>query len=124
MKEENQKRKKATVSLNIGDGAVITEDEFIKKVEAKKEAWEKKQKEQEGRKIMREKKGLLRSAQKEAWRVVCDRYEAEKAKHDRLCQELRAQGTEMHNLPARPRRCLRKSGRSGRGILRQMVMRI
>jgi hypothetical protein len=27
---------KAKISLSIGDGAVITEDEFMKKVEAKK----------------------------------------------------------------------------------------
>lgn len=31
--------------MNVGDGAVITEDEFIKKVEAKKEAREKKKRE-------------------------------------------------------------------------------
>ena len=38
-KEESQKQKeKTTVSLNVGDGAVITEDKFIKKVEAKKKA--------------------------------------------------------------------------------------
>ena len=39
MKEEDQKQKeKATILLNVGDGAVITEDKFIKKVEAKKKA--------------------------------------------------------------------------------------
>ena len=38
-KEDDQKqKKKATILLNIGDGAVITEDQFIKKVEEKKKA--------------------------------------------------------------------------------------
>lgn len=67
-KEDNQKRKKkTTISLSVGDGAVITEDQFIRKVEAKKEAREKKRKEQEGRKREREGKRMLRDAQKEAW---------------------------------------------------------
>ena len=108
-KEEGQKRKeKATISLNVGDGAVITEDEFIKRVEAKKLAREKKKQEQEGRKREKEKKHLLKGAQREAWEAACDKYEAEKAKHERLCQELRNRGTKVRDLPPKPRRCLQR----------------
>lgn len=35
--------------LGVGDGAVITEDEFIKKVEAKKKAQEKKRRKKAGK---------------------------------------------------------------------------
>ena len=109
MKEEAQNRKgKATISLNVGDGAVITEDEFIKRVEAKKKAREKKNKEREGRKRAREKKQLLRNAQKEAWEVVCSEYEIEKAKHNRLCQELKDKGIKVRDLPPKPKRRLQK----------------
>jgi len=108
-KEESQKRKeKTTISLNVGDGAVITEDEFIKKVEAKKEAREKKKREQQGRKREREKKHLLRNAQKEAWEAECDQYKDEKAKHERLCQEMRQNGTKVRDLPPKPKRLLQK----------------
>ena len=109
MKEENQRRRgKATISLGVGDGAVITEDEFIKKVEAKKKAREKKKKEKEGRKTARQKKNLLRNAQKEAWEVVCDEYEAEKAEYNGFCQELRQKGTKVRDLPPKPKRHLQK----------------
>ena len=109
MKEESRKRKeKTTISLNVGDGAVITEDEFIKKVEAKKVAREKKREEQEGRKRAREEKHLLRSAQKEAWELACEEYETQKAKHDRLCQRLRDGGTKVRDLPQKPRRRLQR----------------
>jgi hypothetical protein len=109
MKEDNQKRKKkATISLNVGDGAVITEDGFIKKVEVKREVREKKKKEKEGRKRARQKKGLLRKAQRGAWEMVCNEYETEKAKYDRLCQELRENGTKVRDLPLKPKRHLQK----------------
>lgn len=88
MKEENQgQRGRATISLGVGDGAIITEDEFIKKFEVKKKAQEKKEK--EGRKMVSQRIILLRNAQKEAWEVVYNEYEAEKAEYNRLCQELR-----------------------------------
>jgi hypothetical protein len=109
MKEQGQKRKKkTTISLNVGDSTVITEDEFIKRVEAKKEAREEKKREQEGRKRAREKKHLLRNVQKEAWEEVCSWYEVEKAEYKRLCQKLRDEGRKVHNLPSRPKRCLQK----------------
>ena len=109
MKEKSQQRReKTTISLNVGDGAVITEDEFIKKVAAKKEAREKKKKEQEGRKRERDKKHWLKNTQKEAWEVVCSEYEVEKAKHERLCQKLRDEGTKVRNLPPKPKRRLQK----------------
>jgi len=42
MKEENQKQKeKAKILLDVGDGIVITEDKFIKKVEVKEKAQKK-----------------------------------------------------------------------------------
>ena len=108
-KEESQKQKEnKTISLSVGDGAVITEEEFIKKVEAKRKAREKKKKEQEGRKRMREEKHLLKKAQKEAWEEVCDEYETEKREHERLCQKLKSKGIKTRDLPPRPKRCLQK----------------
>ena len=104
MKEESQKQKKSTISLNVGDGAVITEDEFIKKVEAKKEAREKKRKEREGRRRVREKKQFLKKAQKEAWDAACDDFEAKKEKHARLCQKLRVEEVKVRDLPPKPKR--------------------
>jgi len=109
LKEDNQRRKpKTTISLNVGDGAVITEDDFIRRVEAKRGAREKKKKEQEGRKRAREKKHLLRNAQKEAWEVVCNEYEIKRARYERLCQELRNKGTKVRDLPPKPKRRLQK----------------
>ena len=109
MKEETQKQKgRKTVSLNVGDGAVITEDEFIKKVEAKKKAQEKKRKDKEGRKRVRERQHLLKKAQRAAWEMVCDEYRVEKARHERLCQELKEKGTRVRNLPPKPKRRLQK----------------
>lgn len=109
MKEEGRKHKeKKTVLLNVGDGAVITEDEFIEKVEAKKKAQEKKKKDLEGRKRVREKKHLLKNMQREAWEVVCSEYEVEKARHERLCQELREKGTKVCDLPPKPKQHLQK----------------
>lgn len=50
MKENDQRQRgKATILLGVGDGAVITEDEFIKKVEAKKKAQEKKRRKKVGK---------------------------------------------------------------------------
>lgn len=77
-------------------------------VAAKKEVREKKKKEQEGRKREREKKHWLRITQKEAWEVVCSEYEVEKAKHERLCQKLRDEGTKVRDLPPKPKRRLQK----------------
>lgn len=48
--------------MNVGDGAVITEDQFIRRVEAKKEAREKKKWEQASRKKEREEKHILKDA--------------------------------------------------------------
>ena len=104
-KEESQKGKaKKMISLNVGDGAVITEDEFIRKVEMKKNAQEKRKKDLEGWKKAREKKHMLKNAQKQAWEVVCNEYEIEKARHERVCQELRENGTRVRDLPQKPKR--------------------
>ena len=104
MKEEDRKRRQKTkISLNVGDGVVINEEEFIKKVEAKRRAQEKKQKEKEGRKRERQRKHLLRNAQREAWEIACNEYDIAKATHDRVCQELRDNGTKVRDLPPRPK---------------------
>ena len=58
--------------------------------------------------MARQKKILLRNAQKEAWEVVCDEHEAEKAEYNRLCQELRQKGTKVHDLPPKLKRRLQK----------------
>jgi hypothetical protein len=105
MKEESRKQKEnITISLNVGDGAVITEDQFIKRVEAKKEAREKRKEEQEDRRRVREKKNLLKGAQKQAWDTVCAEFEVQKAKHKRLCQDLRNKDTRVRDLPPKPKR--------------------
>jgi hypothetical protein len=41
---------------------------------------------------VRQKKHLLRNAQREAWEVVCNKYEIKKARYNQLCQELREKG--------------------------------
>ena len=87
---------------------MITEDQFIRKVEAKKKAWERKKKEQEGRKRKREEKHILRKAQKEAWEEVCRRYTIEKAEHERCYHQLREGGIRVRDLPPKPKRCLQK----------------
>ena len=51
---------------------------------------------------------MLRNAQKEAWEAECDWYEDKKAKHERLCQELRNDGTKVRDLLPKPKRHLQK----------------
>ena len=89
---------------NVGDDAVITEDKFIKKVEVEKKAQEKKRKAKEGRKMMRETQHLLKKGQSAAWEVVCDEFRVEKARHERLSQELKEKGTRVRDLPPKPKR--------------------